>query len=200
MTGGREDSQQRRRRGRRGPRRATPAYLEKAAAYYLERYAASAAHLRRILMNKVRRSAQAHGTCESQGAAAIDGIIARLTAIGLLDDRAYATARARSLARRGSSARAIRSRLSQRGLQRDLVEAAIEALSDEAAAPELLSALTFARRRRLGPFRPENERAPRRDKDLAALGRQGFALETARQVIDATDPDALLAEATGQPS
>jgi regulatory protein len=52
----------------------------------------------------------------------------------------------------------------------------------------LAAAAAYARRRRLGPFRrvPE-ERAERRQKDLAALARRGFGYGVAKQVIDADD-------------
>ena len=45
--------------------------------------------------------------------------------------------------------------------------------------------MALARRRRLGPWRSGPERAARRDRDLAALARAGFDLQTARAVIDA---------------
>jgi len=57
---------------RRKARQAAPATgerLEAAAIRYLERYAASARHLERLLLNKVRRSAEAHGTDAEAGAA-----------------------------------------------------------------------------------------------------------------------------------
>lgn len=176
---------------RRGPRKATPDYLERAALFYLERYAAPAAHLRRILMNKVGRSARQHGTDPEAGAEAVEGLIAKLRRNGLLDDAAYARARVASLRRRGESARAIRGRLAAKGVEAALVERALDELAAERAEPELAAALAYARRRRLGPFRPAAERAARRDKDLAALGRRGFDLATARRVIDAGGPEAL---------
>lgn len=180
---------------RRGPRKASPEYLERAALYYLERYAAPAAHLRRLLMAKVDRSARFHGTDAEAGAEAVDALVARFVAAGLVDDRAYAAARARSLFRRGASAYAIRGKLAAKGVASELIDAALAALAEEAAEPELAAALAFARRRRLGPYREAAARAERRDKDLAALGRQGFSLDLARRVIDARDLAALEAEA-----
>jgi regulatory protein len=47
-------------------------------------------------------------------------------------------------------------------------------LQEEAAEPELAAALAYARRRRLGPYRSPAARTDLREKDLAALGRQGF--------------------------
>jgi len=176
---------------RSAPRKATPKSLENAALYYLERFASSAANLRRVLMRRVERSARAHGTDRAEGAAAVDDIVRRFEASGLLDDRAYAAARAGTLHRRGGSARKIRASLMQKGVAPDDIEAALESLRDEADEPELAAAVALARRRRLGPFRPAADREGRREKDLAALARAGFAYETARQVIEAADIEAL---------
>jgi len=177
------------------PRKATPKSLENAALYYLERFASSAANLRRVLMRRVERSARAHGTDRDEGAAAIDAIVARFEASGLLNDRAYAEARAGTLHRRGASARKIRATLMQKGVGQDDIEAALGALRDEAADPEFAAAVTLARRRRLGPFRPAPDREARREKDLAALARAGFGYDIARQVIEAPDIAALEARA-----
>jgi len=73
------------RRGR-GPREATAKYLRNSARYYLDRYATSSAHLRRLLLDKVARSARAHGTDAEAGAAAVDALIAEFLGAGLLDD------------------------------------------------------------------------------------------------------------------
>ena len=196
MTTPARQDQRRQAGGRRGPRKATPEYLERAALYYLERYAAPAAHLGRILMAKVRRSASHHGTDPEAGAAAVEALIAKLRAGGLLDDEAYARARVTSLRRRGESARAIRGRLRAKGVEPDLIDRALADLAAETAEPELAAALAYARRRRLGPYRPAAERTERRDKDLAILGRRGFDLQTARRVVDAAEAAELEAEAT----
>lgn len=183
------------RRGRRGPRKASPEYLRRFALSYLERYATSAAHLRRLLLVKVERSARAHGTDPQAGAADVDSLIDELVGKRLLDDRAFAEAKAASLHRRGASARAIRTALAAKGVAPDPIAAALSRLEEETDAPELAAALTYARRRRLGPYRRASEREARRERDLAALGRRGFDLDLVRRVIDARDPAELEAEA-----
>lgn len=185
-------------RKRRGPKKVTPEYLERAALFYLDRYAAPAGHLRRLLLAKVARSARVHGTDPEAGAAAVEALIGRLTRAGLLDDAAYAAARTRSLRRRGASAYGIRGKLAAKGVAPELIERALAALDEESAEPELAAALAFARRRRLGPYRPAEARGDHRDRDLAALGRQGFNVETARKVIDAEDVGELADEAGGR--
>ncbi len=180
---------------RRQPAKVTPALLEKAAFSYLARYAAPAAHLARLLRARVERSARVHGTDPQAGRQAVEALIRRLVERGLLDDASYARARVASLFRRGESLLAIRRRLAAKGVGRDDIAPALAALSDEVAEPDLAAALTLARRRRLGPFRPAAERAERRERDLAALSRRGFDFETARRVVDATDLAELEAEA-----
>jgi len=173
------------------PRKATPKSLENAALYHLERFASSAENLRRVLLRRVERSARAHDTDREEGAAAVDDIVRRFVASGILNDGAYAAARAGTLHRRGASARKIRASLMQKGVAGDDIEAALTTLRDEAGDPELAAAITLARRRRLGPYRPETDREARREKDLAALARAGFGYDIARTVIEASDIEAL---------
>lgn len=193
------DERRRRDRRRRGPRRATPDSLRAAALHYLERYESSAAHLRRLLLARVERSARTHGTEREEGAAAVDALIAEFLSNGSLDDARYARMRALSLHRRGASARAIRRALAAKGVAREVVTGAIECLEEASAEPELTAALNYVRRRRLGPCRAPHARAEMRDRDLAALGRQGFSYDLARRVIDAEDLAELEAEAGAPP-
>lgn len=182
---------------RRPPRKVTPASLERSALAYLERFAASAESLRRVLTRKVERSARVHDDVDpAAGAAWIEALIERYRRSGLLDDRAYAEARTASLRRQGRSARAIADRLAQKGVGREVI--------DEAMAPtrtpvdELKAAARLVRRRRLGPLRPRADRAEHRERDLAVLGRAGFSFEVARKVILVESDealDALIAEA-----
>jgi regulatory protein len=182
---------------RRGPRKATPAHLENAALHYLARFASSGENLRRLLLRKVARSASTHGTDPEAGAAAVEALLRRLRQAGLLDDRLYAEARARSLGRRGISTRFIRARLMAKGVDAETAGAALAALAEETADPELTAAAALARRRRLGPYRPAADRAANRTRDLAALARAGFAYDLARRVVEAGSPEELEALAAG---
>ena len=185
------------RRSRRGPDPATPASLEKAALWYLERYASTVANLEAVLMRRVRRSLDAHGGDPEPLAQAVQEIAARFARAGLVDDRAFAEARVERLARSGKGGRLIRRHLIAKGVAEDLADAVLAARrADEIegaqdADPDLAAAIRYARRRRLGPWRTA-ARAENRQRDLAALGRQGHDYETARAVVDAEDAEALL--------
>jgi regulatory protein len=175
---------------RRGPRRATRDALEAAACDYVRRYDSSAETLRRVLMRRVERSARHHGTDREQGAAMAEAIVRRLVAHGLVDDRRYAEVRARSLNARGASVRAIEGRLAAKGVAPEVIETALAMLGTGDA--DRSAAARYARRRRLGPFRPHLARMEWRERDLAALARAGFDDEVALAVIDAEDPAELV--------
>ena len=182
-------------RPRRKPRKATPKSLENAALHYLNRHATSSENLRRLLRARVERSARFHDSDLQEGLAAIDALVARLRTAGLLNDGDYAKARARALHRRGAGAPAIRARLRAKGVGRQDIDEAIAVLSDGSGNHSLRAALNYARRRRIGPYRAETARVANRDRDLAALARQGHSLDVGLQVIDCQDLDELELEA-----
>ncbi|NKB58216.1 MAG: RecX family transcriptional regulator [Alphaproteobacteria bacterium] len=172
------------------PRKATQKSIENAALAYLQRYATSAENLRAVLMRRVHRAAYAHDDDPAAGAELVAGLIARYKRAGLLDDVAYAEGRVMTLHRRGVSRRGIHARLSAKGVSVDDIEAALTCLSGESEDVEFDAACNYARRRRLGPWRVAG-RAERRDRDLAALARQGFGYDLASKIIDADDVAAL---------
>ncbi len=169
----------------RTPRKATPQTLENAALFYLGRFASSSENLRRVLMRRVERSARLHDTDRDEGRVAVDRIVARFQASGLVDDAAYAGSRAATLHRRGVSRRGIRARLMEKGVAPDDIDGALAGLAETAGNTDFAAAVNLARRRRLGPYRPLAARAEMREKDLAALARAGFSYDIARRVVEA---------------
>ena len=162
--------------------------IEQWALRYLDRFASSAANLRRVLQRRARR----HGGGEAAAPAAplIDALVARYVAAGVVDDAAYAASRARTRLARGQSLRTIRAGLAAKGIGAQDAAAAIGALRDAASDPDLAAAAAFARRRRLGPYR----RAPaERGRELAAFARAGFDRRTAEAVLGCDDAAALAA-------
>jgi regulatory protein len=155
------------------------AYLKRAAAAYLARYAASAAQLERVLQRRVAKRCRISGADPADHAETVKAAVAFCAGAGLVDDAAFAAGRTATLAQRGWPERRIRAALAQKGVTREAAEAALaKAEIDDAAA-----ARRFAERRRLGPFRPPDARAEKRDKDIAAMMRAGFGFELARATI-----------------
>lgn len=180
---------------RRPARPITAQYLQNAAAFYLERYPATAEGLRRVLRRRVRRAEIAESPIMDEVGAAIEAIVQRFVAAGAIDDKEFAQTKARALHRRGTSGRMTRHKLALAGVDAGTLDRALVALDEELDTDperrEWRAAVALARRRRLGPFRPEAERADRRHRDLAAMARAGFALAVARKVIEAADIAAL---------
>jgi regulatory protein len=172
------------------------AALRQAALNHLARYGTTQAGLLRVLTRRIQRwarAAEAPGESVTAAVAAARAVVAQLTAIGALDDARFAESRVRSLQRAGRSRRAISAHLQAKG-----VPAELAAVPEDPAA-ELAAALLYARRRRIGPFRPEPD-PDLRPRDLARMARAGFTAAAANQALDlpADEAEALVAQARRQ--
>jgi regulatory protein len=171
--------------------RVDAAVLEKAASFYLERYASSAENLRRVLLRRVAKAGRGDADIMAEGRALIEALLVRYVAAGLLDDKRYAEAKAAGLARGGASRFQIRGKLLRKGVARDEVERAVTALDERGEGSERAAAAALIRRKRLGPYRRPEDRAAFAAKDLAALARAGFAIGLAQRLLRAPDVTAL---------
>ena len=160
---------------------------------HLARFAATEVGLRRVLERRIARwarAAEAEGQPREAIAAAtaalqveIVSLAESLVVAGAVNDAAFAESRARRLARSGHSRRAIAAHLAAKGIENETAAAAMP----EGEETELLAALAFCRRRRVGPFARVAADATARMKALAALARGGFAQGVARRAL-AMDP------------
>src|SRR3954471_11708498 len=172
----------------------TAKYLQNAAAFYLERYPSTAEGLRRVLNRRVRKAEIAEAPVIDNVKQAIEAIVAKFVAAGVIDDKAFAQTKARALHRRGSSPRLTRQRLRFAGVDGDTLDKAMAGLDRELDTDprqrEWQAAVALARRRRLGPFR-QKDRKNTRTRAPAAMARGGFEYALAKKVIDAADADSL---------
>jgi regulatory protein len=169
--------------------------LQSWALSYLERYAGTAATLRRALLRRAHRRLGGDRDKLRAADVLIDALVARYRDARLLDEAAYAAARARRELARGRSLRHIAAALATRGVGAADAAAAVAALREDAADPDLVAAIAFARRRRLGPFRGE---AGDRGRELAAFARAGFSHNTAAAVLACADAAAVAALLAGE--
>jgi len=157
--------------------------LERLALFYAGRYAVTRAKLRTYLQRKLRE----RGWAEA-GEPPVAALADRFAALGYVDDKAVASARADALTRRGYGLRRVGQALHAAGVEEeDQAEA-----RERAEAEGWGAALRFAERRRIGPFAAERALGPAREKALAAMLRGGHPLGTARRLVDAepgTVPD-----------
>ena len=183
-------------RPRRKPPKVTASWMRGSGTAYLQRYAATTARFRRVMKRKIDRSVAHWQSDPEEAAELLDELVVQLQEAGWLDDARFTKARVADLHRRGTSRRMIQAKLAAQGGPRELVQEALAELSEGEGNAELRAGLAYARRRRLGPFRIDpDQRRERREKDLASMGRAGFAWSIAREVIDAEDVDRLEEEA-----
>lgn len=154
------------------------AKLEQLALAYLNRFDVSSRKLEQHLRTRARKLDAPPDVSQW-----IAELIARYQSSGLLNDARYAEQLASQLAARGKSSRAIAQKLAARGVTSQLSGDVLSSRKREEPEGELQAAITYARKRRLGPFRALEEREQFGRKDLAALLRQGFSFEIARKAL-----------------
>ena len=172
------------------PARITDRYLRWMTDRYLSRYTTTRSHLRRLMLQRVQRSAAHHGDDLEPLTELVDGELDRLERLGLINDGLFARDRARALHRRGNSARAIRAKLGAKGLRGEVVDDALAALAEEHEDPEWVAACKWARKRRIGPWSRSPVDRELKQKQLARFGRAGFGYDVARRVLELEDPPA----------
>jgi regulatory protein len=163
---------------------------------HVARYATTQAGLARVLNRRVDRWARAVAETtedgEAQAAAvaiarqAVRAVVARLVALGAVNDAAFAASRARSLGRAGRSRLAVAAHLAAHGVARQTAQAA---LPDDPEA-EFGAAVLLARRRRIGPFRRTPADPEARRRELGMLARAGFPQPVAEAALDMAPDEA----------
>ena len=171
----------------------TEATLRDAALSYLARFAATEAGVRQVLDRRISRWARsvddrevmADQVATARQAAA--RVVAGLVASGVLNDAEFAAGKARGLVRSGLSRRAIAARLATKGVNAEITQSVLPNDPDT----ELASALTLARRRRIGPFRmTEAPDAAARQREMAILARAGFTRDAVNAAMAMSQEDA----------
>nr|WP_047169378.1 regulatory protein RecX [Sphingomonas sp. Y57] len=150
------------------------AALERAALDYAARYATTRAKLAAYLRRKLRERGW-----NGEGPAPVEALVARFAERGYVDDRAFASARADALLRRGYGARRIGAALRAAGIDAETSEGLRERIDGDAEA----AALRYARRKRIGPFavRPADPAEKRRW--VAAMARAGHPIDLVLRVL-----------------
>ena len=154
------------------PKRAPPPLdaekLRELALRYVGKYATTRAKLRQYLARKLRERGWDGGAAPD-----LEQLADRFAELGLIDDAAYALAKARSLGARGYGKMRLAEQLRHAGVdEEDSAEATAHA-EDEAVE----AALKFARRRRIGPFASETPDPSLRQKWIGAMVRAGHGFD-----------------------
>ena len=154
-----------------------PDGLERLGLFYAGRYATTRAKLAAYLRRKLRERGWS-----GPGEAPVDRLVDRFAELGYIDDRAFASARAESLLRRGYGEMRVRDALKGAGIAEEDAAEARNRAEEEALA----AAHRFARRRRLGPYAEAAPDREARHKAAASMLRAGHRMELVRKVLEAS--------------
>jgi regulatory protein len=149
------------------------ASLERLALRYVERFQTTRGKLRIYLERKIRERGWEGDSLDPATLAD------RMAELGYVDDRAWAEAKAASLTRRGLGTRRVTVALQQARVEEIEVARVVEISRSHAVE----SALSFAKRRRIGPFSEMVADRPLREKQLAAFVRAGHDFALARRIV-----------------
>jgi len=150
--------------------------LERLALFYAGRYATTRSKLKSYLHRKLKERGW-----QGDGPPPVERLVERFNELGYINDRAFATARASSLQRRGYGERRLDQALYAAGIA---PEDAADA-KEQAQSGAWDAALRFAERKRIGPFAAQEPDRAARQKALAAMLRAGHPMDLARKLTNA---------------
>jgi len=182
--------------GKKPPKKITEKYLYNSGLAYLQRFTSSVPNFRRVMMRKIEKSCNFHKDQDREACVALlDAAVATFERQGLLNDTAYTQGMVTSLRRRGLSARAIQAKLQQKGLDAGSIAQAVAAFDGgkEHGQAELMAAVQYARRKRLGCFGKAvagDEADKTRNRQMASLARAGFSYDVTEKTLALSEEDA----------
>lgn len=175
----------------RKPVEPTPKWLRDQALRYLNRFPATSRKMAQHLFNKAAPQREHFDLPEEKLKEDIAKVVEDMIKAGFINDSEFAASKARIMARQGRSVAQIGLKLQEMEFSDNDQSDALDALGDDRQALDRRAAARFVKRRRFGPYKPEETRAERRNKELASLARQGFSFDVATLVIDAESVDVI---------
>ena len=178
---------------KRPAKKITPQRLKNIGLYYLKRFESSVENLRSVLQNRVNQYAKENPDFNKQEAYQwVEDVLTEFEKLHYLDDKRFTEIKVRHYLSTGKPARYIQNKLREKGIANAQIE---EMLDDFGYNPQEM-ALKLAKRKKIGPFRPDEEsRKINRQKDMAALIRAGFDYDVVAEIMgadfidDGTDDD-----------
>ena len=178
---------------KRPAKKITPQRLKNIGLYYLKRFESSVENLRSVLQKRVNQYAKENPDFNKQEAYQwVEDVLTEFEKLHYLDDKRFTEIKVRSYIAAGKPARYIQNKLREKGIANAQIE---DMLDDFGYNPQEM-ALKLAKRKKIGPFRPDEEsRKINRQKDMAALIRAGFDYDVVAEIMgadfidDGTDDD-----------
>ena len=167
------------------PKKITKQRLKNIALYYLRRFETSVGKLRQVLQNRVNDYAFFDKEFDKAEAYDwVEEIVGDFQRYGYVDDQRFTEIKIRDYVNAGKSQRYIVGKLKEKGVEAAIIDAAWE----KQEYNEYDTALKFAQKKHIGPYRSAEKRQEFKQKDMGALVRAGFSYDVVLEVL-ATDID-----------
>lgn len=174
-------------REKRKAKKITEQYLHNSGLFYLQRYAASAAHFKTVMLRKVKKSCMDHPDQEfDKCAVMVDTLVEKFIHAGLLNDTLYIESNIRNMRQRGLSSRAIIAKMQTKGIPPEVTKNALDECDlhhhDSIQEAERYAVAKHIKRKSLGPYN-KNEKLDF-NKMIGRLARAGFSYDTSRSLLE----------------
>ena len=169
---------------KKSPTKITYENLEKYAFKYLEKYSTTEHRLKNILKRKIIKTSFFFQTNPVDYIHYIDDILKKFKEIGLIDDEKFSEHLSLNLVKRGFSRIKILINLKQKGITDEIAKNGIDKLEKFFFNFELVSALIYARKKKLISFNKKRKNYEKDKIKLMQLSRAGFTYDIAKKIIN----------------
>ena len=164
-------------------KRLTEQRLLNITLFYLSRYESSTEKVRAMLKRRIKRMEMHGEEVPTEAPKWIESVLKKVQDYSYLNDTRYAENQVRNLIGQGRSERFICAKLAAAGIKQEAIKELLESMG----STEEDRARCFARKKKLGIFRPQSEREKYREKDMGTLARAGFSYDIAQTVLRSDD-------------
>lgn len=168
-------------RKRKPQKKITPQRLKNIGLYYLKRFESSVENLRAVLHRRIDSYARENPEWKKEDAYQwVEDVLAEFEKLHYLDDTRYAEIKIQSYLNAGKPLRYIVGKLKAKGIP----SAQIEEVIKQQEYDPFAMALKLAKRKKIGPYRPQEVRREFKQKDMAMLVRAGFDYDVVCEVLN----------------
>ena len=157
---------------------------------YVEKYAPSKQQLKTYLLKKYLKLSIS-SVKKNDINDLINLVIEDLEKSRFISDKFYSESKAKNLIQRGNSINKIRNYLISKGIKDNYIKETISKIKEKNEDQDFFSAIKTCKKKRIGPFREEDNRSLFYKKDISILARNGFNFETCKKVLDMKKKDFL---------
>ena len=166
------------------PKKITLDTLEKSAIKYLEKYSVSEYQLIKVLRRKIIKTSFVYKIKPEKDFNLIKLVIKKFKEIGLIDDKVFSENKVLTYINKGYSKKKIIFNLKSKGVSDENIRKGIDNLEKSFVNFELVSALIYAKKKKIIIFQKKEKDSYEDKKKLLQLSQAGFSYDIAKKIIN----------------